>query len=43
VLRLILAIWLSLWSWITLGVAAPLGRIDAGLTAPRSTAADLRT
>jgi hypothetical protein len=40
---LILAIWLSLWTWVTVGVAAPLGRIDADLTSTRSTAADLRT
>jgi hypothetical protein len=26
---LILAVWLSLWTWIAFGVAAPLGRIDA--------------
>jgi hypothetical protein len=26
---LILAIWLSLWSWLTFGVAAPLGRLEA--------------
>jgi hypothetical protein len=25
---LILAVWLSLWSWVALGVAAPLGRLD---------------
>ena len=26
---LILAVWLALWSWFTLGVAAPLGRTSA--------------
>jgi hypothetical protein len=25
---LILAIWLALWSWMTFGVAAPLGRLE---------------
>ena len=25
---LILAVWLFLWSWITVGVLAPLGRTD---------------
>lgn len=37
---LILAIWLSLWSWVTFGVAAPLGRIDSGLA--RDRVVDLR-
>lgn len=27
---LILAVWLSLWAWVAVGVAAPLGRIGAG-------------
>ena len=34
---LILAVWLALWSWFTLGVAAPLGRTSA--EAPFSTTA----
>ena len=27
---LILAVWLSLWAWVAVGVAAPLGRVSAG-------------
>ncbi|ACG74671.1 hypothetical protein AnaeK_3458 [Anaeromyxobacter sp. K] len=39
---LILAVWLSLWAWVAVGVAAPLGRIGAG--APGTAAsASLRT
>jgi hypothetical protein len=39
---LILAVWLSLWAWVAVGVAAPLGRLGAG--APGAAAsASLRT
>lgn len=27
---LILTVWLSLWAWVAVGVAAPLGRVSAG-------------
>lgn len=37
---LILAVWLSLWTWIAFGVAAPLGRLDADGVITR--AAELR-
>lgn len=38
---LILAIWLSLWSWLTFGVAAPLGRLDREDSYRAAEAADL--
>lgn len=38
---LILAIWLSLWSWLTFGVAAPLGRLDREDSFRAAEAADL--
>lgn len=37
---LILAVWLSLWTWIAFGVAAPLGRLDGDGVITR--AAELR-
>ncbi|ACL66852.1 conserved hypothetical protein [Anaeromyxobacter dehalogenans 2CP-1] len=35
---LILAVWLSLWAWVAVGVAAPLGRIGAGAPGPAASA-----